>query len=145
MNQNDEKVVPTEKSEEILQEIKNLPDDQQEMIMQRVMVSYSGPLPPANEMERYEKLEPGALNRMLTMSEQNGEHIRRCEEKDVDAKIKFNLRGQTYSFAVTLGVLALAAVAFLTDNTVVGVIFGGVGVSPIITSFFANMKDDHKS
>lgn len=40
MNQNDEKVVPTEKSEEILQEIKNLPDDQQEMIMQSVMVSY---------------------------------------------------------------------------------------------------------
>ena len=71
---------------------------------------------------------------------QNGEHIRRCEEKDVDAKIKFNLRGQTYSFAVTLGVLALAAVAFLTDNTVVGVIFGGVGVSPIITSFFCKYE-----
>lgn len=32
MNQNDEKVVLTEKSEEILQEIKNLPDDQQEMM-----------------------------------------------------------------------------------------------------------------
>ncbi|WP_254908530.1 DUF2335 domain-containing protein [Halomonas citrativorans] len=37
-------------------------------------LTYSGPLPPSSEMERYESIMPGAADRILFMAEQQQKH-----------------------------------------------------------------------
>jgi uncharacterized membrane protein len=43
------------------------------------MVSYSAPLPPASEFEKYEKVLPGAADRIIKLAENQNKHRRFIE------------------------------------------------------------------
>ncbi|MHB8129171.1 MAG: DUF2335 domain-containing protein [Mobilitalea sp.] len=44
-------------------------------------MTYEGPLPPASEFERYERVCPGAADRILSMAENEEAHRHRTEDR----------------------------------------------------------------
>lgn len=134
-----------EKSEKLVDEINALPNEQKNLVLQSVMVQYQGPIPPASELEKYEMIQHGFANRIMVMAEENSSHIRRCEQKDVEATIAYNARGQIFAFIVTLVTLALCALSIITGNTFLALIFGAAGISSVVITFIKAMKANNES
>jgi uncharacterized membrane protein len=65
---------------------------------------YSVPLPPASEFERYEKVMPGAAERVLALAEREAEHRHKIEDKAI------KLSGVGQVSALVVSVLSLGAV-----------------------------------
>lgn len=96
---------------------------------------YGGPLPPAEEIARYEKVLPDAANRLFAMVEREQSHRHKMDEKLAEAQIedmkKMRLeraRGQRYGLGI--GVVAIISGSLIASfgaewpGGVIG--FGGV-------------------
>ena len=70
---------------------------------------YSGPLPPAEEIEAYEHVCPGSADRIITMTEKSLDHRMANEKLIVSEETKQSARGQILGFILALffGVIAL--------------------------------------
>lgn len=79
---------------------------------QLIAAQYSGPLPPAQQLERYEHLLPGAADRIIKQWELQTEHRRRLESKVVDSNVAATKRGQWFAALITFASLALAGWLF---------------------------------
>lgn len=97
----------------------------------------SSPLPPAAELERYEKLAPGTVARLVTMAENQSSHRMGLETKVVESQISQSANGQWFAFA--LGILGIGAAIVLcimgypgVGGTIGGAIIGTLAVSFLI-------------
>ena len=111
--------------------------------------SYSGMFPHPSIVEGYEKLEPGAANRILTLIEQQSQHRREQESKMVDAEIEAEKKGILYSFVLGIGCIATAIIIPIavpnTAGAFTGPAFGATGlVSMVITFINATRNRDDK-
>lgn len=61
---------------------------QQNAILHHEQVSYSGPLPPAVEFDRYEKTCPGAAERILSLAEKESIHRHGIENILVSEQVR---------------------------------------------------------
>ena len=135
--------------EGLLEDIQALPPEQRDVVakcIQQVKISsYSGPLPPAKELEGYEHVLPGSADRILVMAEENLKHNRSCEVMSLKESHKYNSRGQSFAFVLAVLAIVLAIVLVLfgnsTGTTIAGIVFGISGITPIITVFLRNFKD----
>ena len=82
--------------------------DKRSIPVTRQQVSYSGPLPPADELAQYESVLPGAAERILSLAEKEAEHRHRADDKIIEKTLHFNKVGQILSFSLSL--LSLGAV-----------------------------------
>ena len=102
----------------------NLPEDvnkvldqlteEQRRVLMGTMVAmeqkmYSGPLPPAEEIEAYERVCPGSADRIITMTEKSLDHRIANEKLIVSEETKQSSRGQIFGFILALffGIIAL--------------------------------------
>lgn len=102
----------------------NLPDDvnkvldelteEQRRVLMGTMIAmeqrtYSGPLPPAEEIEAYEHVCPGSADRIISMAEKSLENRIANEQLIVKEETKQSSRGQILGFilAVFFGIIAL--------------------------------------
>lgn len=60
--------------------------------------TFSGPIPPPEMLERYEKLVPGAANRILTMAEAQSSHRRDLEGRVIRGNVRSQTMGQVLAF-----------------------------------------------
>jgi len=81
------------------------------LVFQKQQV-FSGPLPPPKHLAEYEKIVPGAAERIILMAEREQEHIHKLEDeqqemsqKIVSADIKSSKRGEWFGFII--GVLGI--------------------------------------
>lgn len=91
---------------------------------------FTGPLPPPALLAEYEDIEPGFANRIMTMTERNGEHRREMErtnrqESNKLANLGLKL-GATVTVVAFLTSIALAALGAEWAASIVG---GGTIVS----------------
>jgi uncharacterized membrane protein len=93
--------------------------------------SYSGPLPPAKETERYEAVHPGFTNRWITMSE--------LEQDQRHRTIK---RRDWMSFCYSISSLLGSGVFLLhSGKTVEGFTSIGIAVASILGSLVYRSKN----
>ena len=64
-------------------------------------VSNSGPLPPAQELARYDAVVPGAADRIIKMAEKQMEHRHAMEQKIVEGSIASVAQGRTAALIVS--------------------------------------------
>jgi len=84
---------------------------------------YSSPLPPAAELERLERLAPGAAGRILGMVESQQQHRFDLEKTVVPEQINQAARGQWFAFALgAIGVIGGMTMGFLGQSWLGGVI-----------------------
>ena len=96
---------------------------------------FSGPLPPPETLEKYEKMIPGAAERILAMAEKQSDHRQQLEKTVITSDTLNSRRG--LCFALTMGILSLILSTFLVYNgyTVGGTILGGSYLVSVISSF----------
>lgn len=101
----------------------------------RIERSFSGPLPPPDALDHYERILPGAAERILRMAEIEGEERRANVAKLVSTETKVEKRGQLMAFAVA--VLGLVGSFFLIKwgFEVIGTAFGGAIILGMVTLF----------
>lgn len=91
----------------------------------RIQSSYSSPLPPPEIIEGYEKILPGSADRILTMTEKQGEHRRKLEESVVTSDIKRSNLGLWLAAGVTtIIVLCATYLAVNGRETTAGIMVG---------------------
>ena len=99
--------------------------------------SYMGILPRPDDMERFESIAPGTLDRLLTISEKSQDHRQALELRELEIHLKqhedihkMRLRGQWFGLAIGIG----AEIAAITIG-----VYGnpGWGAAVGITSFVA--------
>lgn len=108
-----------------------------------VELQFSEPLPPPELLAAYERILPGAADRILRMAEEEGRHRRSLENRAVDADIEAMRRQFTEArlgqiFAFLIAVMFIASGTYLVtvkDNTAVGLLFGAVGLGGLVSTF----------
>lgn len=99
--------------EDVNKVLEELTEEQRRVLMGTMVAMeqkmYSGPLPPAEEIEAYERTCPGAADRIITMTEKSLDHRMANEKLIVSEETKQSARGQVLGFilAVFFGVIAL--------------------------------------
>lgn len=110
---------------------KDVKDDAKRLIAELVSVrqeTYSGPIPQASELEKYEKVLPGSADRIIKMAESQSEHRHELEKRVVVSNITNEKRGMNYAFTLTLSLMIFGAVLIFTDKETAGyfALFGPV-------------------
>ena len=93
------------------QEVHAIKDNESHVMHQQFIAStYSGPLPPAEAFEHYEKVCPGAADRIIAMAERQARHRQELENQR-EAAISRNSQLGIVS-ALALAILFLAGGVF---------------------------------
>jgi len=102
-----------------------------------VSAMYSGPIPPASELQGYEQIVPGAADRIIALAEGEAEHRRKQEERMVSSSCGDSRLGLWLGFFMGLAALgtsaiiarydayAGSAIAFASIGSLVGVFVYG--------------------
>ena len=72
-------------------------------------MSFAGPLPPPVVLEHFERILPGAANRILAYAEDQLRHRRLIETRLLQAKTRAMSRGQWLGFTVVLVGMGIGA------------------------------------
>jgi len=114
---------------------------------------HAGPLPSPDVMERYERIQPDTLNRLLAMAEKDQDAKITHNNKAVEYKFKeqaireqndrsdnsFSHKGQSFAFATVVIFFSLLAYSMWLDNiTMFGLLFGAgafAGLAQLVRSY----------
>lgn len=114
--------------------IQSLPEDKRKIIQGALLAisessTFSGPLPAPEDFAGYEKVLPGATDRIMKMTEKQVEHRIESEKKIIDNKFKQSGRGQIIG-AILVCVCIMASVVLGLNGH--DWIAGGIGVTTVI-------------
>ena len=86
----------------------------------RTEVHFAGPLPPANELARYDAVLPGLADRIVKMAEANATHRQALERSVVEGNVVAQLRGQILAFTLALVVAGIGGFLVFSDKATLG-------------------------
>lgn len=99
---------------------------------------FHGPLPPPSLFNEYEKVLPGAADRILTMAEREQEHRIWWEKKDLDTESRYALSGM-YLGSIGLFLLIVGAVFSVYQGSIEGaLVFLGASVLSVLGRFLSS-------
>ena len=104
------------------------------------MEKFKGPLPPPDELEKYERVAPGAAKRIIAMAEKQSNHRYELERTSVDKEYKQAGKGQNY--AGILGALAIifGTIAGMLGAQLTGSLIGGLVVVGLVSVFIRGRR-----
>lgn len=138
------------------EQLKNLPSEiEYEIVDAEIvedsdeLVAYVGPLPPASEMEGYERTLEGSANRIITVFENEQQHRHGIENKvNRIAALVIGFQ-EIFSYLIPAGLIFVAILAATQGLEVSMYLFGGSGLAAyaakfiqIIKPFFKRKKQD---
>ena len=101
------------------------------VVVERQLVTYSGPIPNAEELTLYERIEPGLAGRIVGLSERavdiagaQSEHRQAMERLALEGLDKRANRGQHYALIVVLAFLACSVLLIMAGHGLEGAILG---------------------
>jgi uncharacterized membrane protein len=103
-------------------------------------MEYSGPLPPASEMGRFNTILPGAAERILTMAETSQKHTHILEYDALHSHRREVRRGQFLGILVTLSAFGTSAYMAAIGHAEVAGVIGGTTVVSIAVAFVLGRK-----
>lgn len=113
-----------------------------QLAVQQVSLS-QGPLPPAEELAKYEEVCKGAADRIIKMAEGQSEHRKAIEKSVVDSANRRANRGLVFAFILALVVLVGGFALILNDYGAAGVGLI-VGEAVALSSLFIYGKVDQR-
>ncbi len=100
-----------------------------------IYAARSGPLPPPDELERYDQILPGLANRIVRVHESYTIDVSAREDRLVDADISLAKDGQGWAAFFGLFCLVTSIVFFAVGNPLAGGCFLSMPVLLFIASF----------
>lgn len=98
------------------------------LVVEERTVSFSGPLPPPEVLEKYNKIVPGAAERIIKMAEQQSAHRRSLETQVINSDIKNSKLGLFFGFIIGLAGIIGAIITSVYASQLVG---GALGISSL--------------
>jgi len=83
------------------------------------MESFSGPMPSPRMMQAYEKIIPGAAERIMKTYEEQHRHRINLESKAVPEQLRQGRRGQIYALILSLGLILLTGYCVFKEANLV--------------------------
>lgn len=108
---------------------------QVKMKVLEAQIRYSGPIPPARELQQYEKILPGAAERILNMAEKQQQHRQKIEEKAVETNSKSALRGQVLSFVLLILLGMLGGALLWQGKDFSGMVLALASLAPFVINY----------
>lgn len=112
----------------------------------RLMVArsyFSGPLPPPKQLEEYEKILPGAADRILKMAERQSSHRQKMEEMIVRSNTRDSHYGVVFAFLLGL-VIICGGIYLASIGHPYGTWFSFGGVATLIGVFVYGTRSSRK-
>ncbi|MBI1812975.1 DUF2335 domain-containing protein [Candidatus Peregrinibacteria bacterium] len=81
---------------------------------------FSGPIPPASELAKYEQACSGAANRIIAMAEKQEAHRHTLESTVISSNVKNERLGMHYAFMLTGVLMIFGAIMILTGKETAG-------------------------
>lgn len=126
------------KLEEVVQKVEPLEDEIKSVQMQVATSSlWSGPMPPPDVIEGYEKSYPGAAKLLFEQFVKQSNHRMEIETKVVESNIRNESRGQWMGFVLLGLIVVLGMTGVFLDKQVAGTITAIGGLTGILTLFLA--------
>lgn len=98
-------------------------DKEQRAVVQTQSIAFSGPIPPPAHLEQYERILPGAAERILKMAEEQSAHRRSLETKVIDSGVISSNRGLWFGFIIGLAGFSIVGYsAYLGYEALAGII-----------------------
>jgi uncharacterized membrane protein len=119
-------------TDRVVREIDDLPPDKRRKV---VSAMYSGPIPPATELQAYEQIVPGAADRIIALAEGEAEHRRRQEEKMVDSSCGDSRLGLWLGFFMGLAALVLSGLIACYANPYAGSVLAFTSIGSLVGVF----------
>lgn len=126
-----------DESDIIVEEALNKPEVK--AVIQEIAAEFSGPIPPPSLMAGYEKLLPGAADRILCMAEKQSDHRQKMEMELLRSDARDSLLGIIFAFVLSITCLVAGVLIVFLNNNVGAAVCGSLlGVSGIasITGVF---------
>jgi uncharacterized membrane protein len=114
------------------------------MTLAAFSASYSGPLPPAEQMRAYEEVLPGSADRLLTMAEEQQKHRHHLEKTTVEGASKRAQQGLWLGFVISLVVLGLGTAVILLGYPAAGAAIMSVDVVALAGVFVYGRREQRK-
>jgi uncharacterized membrane protein len=111
----------------------------------QVQTFRSGPLPPADELIRYNEATPDASDRIIRMSEQQQQHRFSLEKYVIENQLKESSRGQIFGFILALIGLLGSIFTIYSGKEIGGSILGGGSLTVLVSLFIMGKKEQRKS
>ena len=103
--------------------------------IREVRQSFSGPLPHPSVLSGYDKVCPGAADRIIQMTEKQIAHRHEMESSFLKAHSRNSWLGIIFAFILGIVITLGGIVCVLNDKQISGVIFGGTGLAGVIFAF----------
>lgn len=102
---------------------------------------YPAIFPAAEEMERYESMAPGCVERVVTQFERQSEHRRRLEFMDMEADVRLSYHGLYAALVVVLTFIGTGTLLILRGHSVTGIGSALTGLALIVGCFVYASKN----
>ena len=96
---------------------------------------WSGPLPPPEQLARFDDVLPGTAERIIKMAESEGAHAREVQMRAVRATVRLQHIGQVMAFVLAAGAIIAAYAWALAGHDWVAVTFVASGLVGLAVAF----------
>ena len=111
--------------------------DELELVSEELQeILYTGPLPPPEQLEVYERLMPGATKAFFEMFKKQSEHRQFIEREVVMSNVRSTTRGQWMAFTLFGTVAVLGFVTVFLGYTATGLIASMSNLAGVLALFF---------
>lgn len=83
---------------------------------------YSGPFPPATELEHYESICPGFAEKLMERYVAQSTHRMELETKVIDSGIRNSARGQVFAFILAMTTIFIGSALIYLNKDTVGIV-----------------------
>lgn len=97
--------------------------------------SFSGPLPPPQILEEYNRIVPRSAERIIAMAEAQANHRRRIETQVISSDIRNSRLGLVCGLLIGLGGLVAATLIAIKGNPQAGVSMGFLTLGSLVSVF----------
>ena len=108
----------------------------------QITTTYSGPIPSASEMQKYEDACPGLPSQIMAMTEGQLTHRQEIERIVIKSSSRNSTLGVVFAFVLAMTTLIIAGICIYLDKDILGSIIGGVGLSCIVGTFIYGTRSN---
>ena len=105
---------------------------------------YSGPIPPASEMVKYEEVCPGMANRIMELAENQSKHRQKLESQVVRTACIVNILGVICALIIALASLWVCWLCIREGHTALGSSIGVLGIGGIVSAFIYGTRSNRQ-
>ena len=107
---------------------------------EEIFASYSGPLPPAGELQRYDEVLPGLAEKIVAAWLEESDHRRAIDRTDQQSFYKLAFRGQWMAAVLAAGIFSGSVHLVLNGHDLAGLAMVLAEIAALSWAFIAGRK-----